>query len=66
MNDELNACEILASSNVPNKATLEPTGDNQTKIPTKGIHPEGIYIWAHVEVFYPLTSLQHELPNTEI
>ena len=27
---------IFASSNVPNKATLEPAGDKQTQIPLKG------------------------------
>ena len=30
-NTELNACEILASSNVPNTGTLELNGDKHTQ-----------------------------------
>ena len=34
-NTELNACGILASSNTPNTAALELSGDKQTKTPSK-------------------------------
>ena len=42
MDMELNTCGILAHSNVPIPATLEPDGDKQTQIPQKGIQVEGI------------------------
>ena len=41
---ELNACVIIASSNVPSTSPLEPTGDNPTKRPSKqGIQVEVIW-----------------------
>ena len=40
---ELDACEIIASSNVPNKATIETATDKHTQSPPqKGIEVEGI------------------------
>ena len=32
-NTELNACGIIASSNVTDTSTLEPTGDKRKKVP---------------------------------
>ena len=34
-NTELNACVILASSNVPNTETIEPNGDKRTQSTSK-------------------------------
>ena len=35
INIELNACGILASSNVPNIVLLEPAGEKRTQSPSK-------------------------------
>ena len=36
-NTELNEYGIIASSNVPNTATLKYAGDNQTQVPKKRV-----------------------------
>ena len=66
-NIEFYTCGIIASSDIPNTATLEHAGDKQTQIPPKGhkgrrnteLNACGIC------ASYRCPYLQHATPNTE-